>query len=67
MDTSTTSALEASASSSTSSSVLMDAGLDLSGNKNEEGNAANLTLSSKSQYVEGAEMLNTKKDQEQFG
>ncbi|XP_074546034.1 zinc finger protein 462 isoform X2 [Halichoeres trimaculatus] len=64
MDTSTTSALETSASSSTSSSVLMDAGLDLSSNKNEEGNAANLTLSSQSQYVNDSEMLNTKKDQQ---
>ncbi|XP_029300119.1 LOW QUALITY PROTEIN: zinc finger protein 462 [Cottoperca gobio] len=63
MDTSTTSAIEASASSSTGSSVLLeDAGLDL----NEEVNTADISLRSPSQYVEDKEMLDTKKD-EQFG
>ncbi|KAM6901865.1 zinc finger protein 462 [Lycodopsis pacificus] len=66
MDTSTTSALEASASSSTGSSVLMDTGLDLASNGNEEGNPADLPLGSPSQCVEGNTMLDTKKDQ-QFG
>uniref|UniRef100_UPI0037E96F80 zinc finger protein 462 isoform X2 n=1 Tax=Semicossyphus pulcher TaxID=241346 RepID=UPI0037E96F80 len=66
MDTSNTSTLEASASSSTGSSVLMDAGLDLSGIRNEEENPAKLSLSSPSQYVEDKETLDTKKDQ-QFG
>lgn len=65
MDTSTTSALEASASSSTGSSALMDTGLDLSSNRKEEGNPADLSLS-QNQYVEDKEMLDTKKDQ-QFG
>ncbi|KAG8010759.1 hypothetical protein GBF38_009957 [Nibea albiflora] len=59
MDTSTTSAIEASASSSTGSSLLMD----LSSNRKEE---ADLSLRSQSQYVEDKEMLDTKKDQ-QFG
>ncbi|XP_060916632.1 zinc finger protein 462 [Labrus mixtus] len=62
LDTSTTSALETTASSSTSSSVLMDSELDLSSNKPEEGNPADLSLSSQSQYMENKEMLNTKKD-----
>lgn len=66
MDTSTTSAIEASASSSTGSSVLMDTGLDLSSNRKEEGYLADLSLRSQSQYVEDKEMLDTKKDQ-QFG
>lgn len=65
MDTSTTSAIEASASSSTGSSALMDTGLDLSSNRKEEGNPADLSLS-QNQYVEDKEMLDTKKDQ-QFG
>ncbi|TMS08581.1 Zinc finger protein 462 [Larimichthys crocea] len=60
MDTSTTSAMEASASSSTGSSVL----IDLSSNRKEE--EADLSLRSQSQYVEDKEMLDTKKDQ-QFG
>ncbi|TKS84373.1 Zinc finger protein 462 [Collichthys lucidus] len=59
MDTSTTSSMEASASSSTGSSVL----IDLSSNRKEE---ADLSLRSQSQYVEDKEMLDTKKDQ-QFG
>ncbi|XP_042365772.1 zinc finger protein 462 [Plectropomus leopardus] len=66
MDTSTTSTIEASASSSTGSSVLMDTGLDLSSHSNEEGNPADLSLRSPSQFVEDKEMLDTKKDQ-QFG
>ncbi|XP_041815848.1 zinc finger protein 462 isoform X2 [Chelmon rostratus] len=61
MDTSS-SAVEASASSSTGSSIVMDTGLDLSGNIKEE----DLSLRSQSQYVEDKEMLDTKKDQ-QFG
>ncbi len=63
MDTSTSSAIEASASSSTGYSVLMEAGLDLSSNRKED---ADLSLTSRSQYVEDKEMLETKKDQ-QFG
>lgn len=52
--------MEASASSSTGSSVL----IDLSSNRKEE--EADLSLRSQSQYVEDKEMLDTKKDQ-QFG
>ncbi|XP_029371137.1 zinc finger protein 462 isoform X2 [Echeneis naucrates] len=63
MDTSTTAAIEASAPSSTGSSVLMDSGLDLSDTRKEEGNSADLSLRSQFQYVEDKEMLNTKKDQ----
>uniref|UniRef100_A0A3Q0SJ36 Zinc finger protein 462 n=1 Tax=Amphilophus citrinellus TaxID=61819 RepID=A0A3Q0SJ36_AMPCI len=66
LDTSTTSAIEASASSSTGSSVLEDTRLDLYSNRKEEGNPADLSLTSQSQYVEDKEMLDTKKDQ-QFG
>uniref|UniRef100_A0A3Q1GXC4 Zinc finger protein 462 n=1 Tax=Acanthochromis polyacanthus TaxID=80966 RepID=A0A3Q1GXC4_9TELE len=66
LDTSTTSAIEASAPSSTGSSVLFDAKLDLSSNRQEEGNPADLSLTSQSQYVEDKDMLDTKKDQ-QFG
>ncbi|XP_056258698.1 zinc finger protein 462 isoform X1 [Seriola aureovittata] len=66
MDTSTTAAIEASASSSTGSSVLMDTGLDMSSIRKEEGNPADLSLRSQSQYMEDKEMLDTKKDQ-QFG
>ncbi|XP_068429439.1 zinc finger protein 462 [Clinocottus analis] len=64
MNTSSTSALEASASSSTGFSALMDAGSDPS--SNEEGNPADLSLGSPSPYGEGPETLDTKKDQ-QFG
>ncbi|KAI9524669.1 hypothetical protein NQZ68_016678 [Dissostichus eleginoides] len=64
MDTSTTSAMEASASSSTGSSVLLDTGLDLSNNSIEEANTADLSLTSPSQYVDDKEMLDTKKDQQ---
>ncbi|XP_063745649.1 zinc finger protein 462 isoform X2 [Eleginops maclovinus] len=64
MDTSTTSALEVSASSSTGSSVLLDTGLDLSNNSIEEANTADLSLGSPSQYVDDKEMLDTKKDQQ---
>lgn len=66
MDTSTTSATEASALSSTGSSVVMDTGLDLSSNRKEEENPADLSQRSQSQYMEDKEMLETKKDQ-QFG
>ncbi|KAA8584508.1 zinc finger protein 462 isoform X1 [Etheostoma spectabile] len=65
MDTSTTSAIEVSASSSSGSALaLMDTGLVLS--SNEEGNPADLSLRGPSQYVEDKEMLSTKNDQ-QFG
>jgi len=64
MDTSTTSAMEASASSSTGSSVLLDTGLDLSNNSIEEANTADLSLTSPSQSVDDKEMLDTKKDQQ---
>ncbi|KAM9338002.1 zinc finger protein 462 [Symphorus nematophorus] len=67
MDTSTSSATEASASSSTGSSGhrmdLIDKGLDLSSHRKD---GADLSLRSQSQYVEDKEMLDTKKDQ-QFG
>lgn len=63
LDTSTTFAIEASASSSTGSSLLMETSLDLSSNREEE---PDQSLRSQSQYVEDKEMLNTKKDQ-QFG
>ncbi|XP_044188700.1 zinc finger protein 462 [Thunnus albacares] len=66
MDSSTTTAIEASAPSSTGSSVLMDTGLDLSSNTKEEGNPADPSQRSQSQYMEDKEMLDTKKDQ-QFG
>ena len=66
MDTSTTSATEASASSSTGSSVVTDTGLDLTGSRKEEGTPADPSLRSQSQYTEDKEMLETKKDQ-QFG
>ncbi|XP_041666402.1 zinc finger protein 462 isoform X2 [Cheilinus undulatus] len=66
MDTSSSSAFEATASSSTSSAVLMDSELDLSRNRNDEGNPADLSMSSQSQYMEVKETLHTKKDQ-QFG
>lgn len=66
MDTSTTSAIEASASSSTGASVSMDTGLDLSSSQNEEGPPADLPQESQSQYVEDKEMLDTKNNQ-QFG
>nr|XP_019937597.1 PREDICTED: zinc finger protein 462 [Paralichthys olivaceus]XP_019937598.1 PREDICTED: zinc finger protein 462 [Paralichthys olivaceus] len=64
MDTSATSAIEASASSSTGSSVLMDTGLDLSDNRTEEGNPGDLSLRSQSLFMEDNEMLDTKKDQQ---
>ncbi|XP_034457802.1 LOW QUALITY PROTEIN: zinc finger protein 462 [Hippoglossus hippoglossus] len=64
IDTSATSAIEASASSSTGSSVLMDTGLDLSGNRTEEGNPGDLSLRSQSLFMEDNEMLDTKKDQQ---
>lgn len=57
---STASTVEASASSSTGSSVLMDTGLDLSSNRKDEADL------SQSQYMENKDMLDTKKDQ-QFG
>ena len=67
MDTSTSSAKEASASSSTGSSGHrmdpMDTGLDLSSHRKD---GADLSLRSQGQYVEDKEMLDTKKDQ-QFG
>lgn len=64
MDTSTTSAIEASALSSSGSSVLMDTGLDLSSNHEEEGNPADLSqVRSQRQYMEDKETLETKKDQ----
>lgn len=66
LDTSTTSAIEASASSSTGSSVFADTRLDLSSNRKEDGNPTDLSLASQSQYVEDKEKLDTKKDQ-QFG
>lgn len=65
-DTSTTSAIEASASSSTGSSAFADTRLDLSSNRKEDGNPTDLSLASQSQYVEDKEKLDTKKDQ-QFG
>lgn len=65
-DTSTNSAIEASAPSSTGSSVLMDTGLDLSSNTKEEGSPVDPSQRSQSQYMEDKEMLDTKKDQ-QFG
>lgn len=66
MDSSNTSALEASASSSTGSCVFADTGLDPSSNGNEEGKPAGLSLGSPGQYVEGQNKLDTKNDQE-FG
>lgn len=66
MDTSTTSAIEASALSSSDSSVLMDTGLDLSSNHKEDENPADLSQRGQRQYMEDKEMLETKKDQ-QFG
>ena len=63
MDTSTTSAVEASAPSSTGTSALMDMGLDLSSNSKEEENPADPSQRSQSQYMEDKEMLDTKKDQ----
>lgn len=57
---STASTVEASASSSTGPSVLMDTGLDLSSNRKDEADL------SQSQYVEDKDTLDTKKDQ-QFG
>ncbi|XP_028272946.1 zinc finger protein 462 [Parambassis ranga] len=67
MDTtssSTTSAIEASAPSSTSSSVFVDTKPDLSANTKEEATPADASLTSQSQYVEDKEMLDTKKDQQ---
>lgn len=59
-----TSAIEASAPSSTSSSVFVDTKPDLSANTKEEATHADASLTSQSQYVEDKEMLDTKKDQQ---
>ncbi|XP_072227493.1 zinc finger protein 462 isoform X2 [Leuresthes tenuis] len=65
LDTSSTSAVEASAPSSTGSSVFGDTRLDPASNSKEDESPADLSLTSPSQE-EDKEMLDTKKDQ-QFG
>ncbi|MEQ2193361.1 hypothetical protein XENOCAPTIV_016144, partial [Xenoophorus captivus] len=64
LDASSTSAFEASAPSSTDSSMNADSKLELSSNDKEEEDPADLPLTSQSQYVEDNEMLHTKKDQQ---
>ncbi|MEQ2177785.1 hypothetical protein GOODEAATRI_007240, partial [Goodea atripinnis] len=64
LDASSTSAIEASAPSSTDSSMNADSKLELSSNDKEEEDPADLPLTSQSQYVEDNEMLHTKKDQQ---
>lgn len=61
IDTSSTSAIEAS-SSSMCSSVLLESGLDLSNNSREEENIRNAPQTSSSQYLEDKETLDTKND-----
>ncbi|KAM9307101.1 zinc finger protein 462 [Pholidichthys leucotaenia] len=63
LDTSTTSAIEAPASSSTGSSVFVDTRPDLSSTKKDDGKPADLSLKSQTQYAEDKEMPDTKKDQ----
>ncbi|XP_012724428.2 zinc finger protein 462 isoform X1 [Fundulus heteroclitus] len=64
LDTSSTSAIEASAPSSTDSSVNADSRLDLASDGKEEEDPTDLSLTSQSQYVEDKESLHTKKDQQ---
>ncbi|XP_015259238.1 PREDICTED: zinc finger protein 462 isoform X2 [Cyprinodon variegatus] len=63
-DTSSTSAMDASAPSSNDSSANEDSRLDLAGYDKEEEQPADLSLTSQSQYVEDKELLHTKKDQQ---
>lgn len=60
IDTSSTSAIEA--SSSMCSSALLESGFDLSNNSKEEEDLSNTPQTSSSQYVEDKEMLDTKND-----
>lgn len=64
LDTSASSAIEASASSSTGSSLFADSKLDLVSDGKEDESPADLSLTSQSQYAEDKEMLYTKKDQQ---